>query len=287
MKVVVTADLHYGIGGKEDLNLCRFLEELGKNGPPDLLVICGDAAESIDYDAENFGMHHEVLFRLIREHVTDRIAFCAGNHDIWTKGALDSRDILEAGLPALAGRCGVTYLEAENLYLGDLAVVGTMGHYDYSLATPGLAINGRTVGMQDYISKIPPGYDIPLWNDASYIRWGLDDAEAFDMLFCGFEKRYLEALERADRIVIATHTVPIIEMNGFQHNNRVVSNFLNAFSGSSRLGEMILKHARDDKEIRVFCGHTHLAVEPVQKGNVTFCNVGSDYGKPASLVIEE
>ncbi len=287
MRIVVTADLHFGISPDCDDSTLRFIKALKKFAPIDLLVICGDVAETIDCSPENPGRNHERLFSEIEKLNIGRVAFCVGSHDIWTRNELvDSWTLYEGVLKRAANAAGYTYLDFENLYLDNWAVVGTMGHYDYSFATKGLEINGVIVKEGNYESKTPPGYLAPVWNDINYLRWDDSDQEVCERLCLAFEKRYEEAQEQADNIIVATHTAPILEMNGHQEKTDPRSNFLNAFSGAVKLGEIIMKGSQKKKVI-AFSGHTHLVVPTVIKEGIRFENVGGDYGSPRAILLDE
>ena len=262
------------------------LQDLQSLGEIDSFVIIGDVAESLELDSRHFGENHKKLFKCIKKLPVKNIAFCAGNHDIWNNRGLDSWEIFTERLKDIADDSGLTYLESENLYTEELAIVGTMGHYDYSLATKGLEVNGIKVEEDHYETKILPGYKAPLWNDAKYIHWPYGDKEACENICSAFDKRLDEAIKKRDRIIVATHTVPILEMNSHHYKEKPVSNFLNAFSGTTRLGEIILSHANKGKAIKAFSGHTHLAAGPVSISGVEFQNIGSDYGTPLYICLE-
>lgn len=287
MKIIVTADLHYGISPDLDEKTAKFIQGLSSLMPAKAIVICGDAAETIHLPPQQIGLNHRRLFTELKKLALENIAFCAGSHDIWTSGSLDSWEIYSRILKDVSNECGVTYLDSENLYLDNLAIVGTMGHYDYSLATGGLTVNGVEVELSHYELKTPPGHVSPVWNDANYVRWKYSDKEACTLICRDFELRYRQALEMSDTIIVATHTAPLMEMNGHQNKKNERSNFLNAFSGSSMLGEIILKHNRSGKKIRAYSGHTHLAAGPIVRDGVEFRNIGGDYGEPSYILIDD
>ncbi len=278
MRIVVTADLHFGISSSYDEKTMIFLEGLKEFLPIDLMIICGDAAETINLGPENKGENHKRLFSKIREIPVENIAFCAGNHDIWTRDADDSWEIYSEVLKDVARDFNITYLDFENLYLGDYAIVGSMGHYDYSFATKDLEMEGTVVNEGHYESKTPPGSLEPVWNDARYIRWKYSDRDACEKICDSFESRFMEAVNRADNVIVASHTAPIIEMNAHQNKSNARSNFFNAFSGASRLGEIMFKAV--GKNIIAFSGHTHLAAGPIIKNGIEFWNLGGGYGVP-------
>ena len=287
MKVIITADLHYGISPYHDKKTLQFIRGLSSLLPVDALVICGDAAETVHLSGKDTGFNHRRLFAEIKKLPIEEIAFCAGSHDIWTSSPLDSWQIYSTLLKNIADESGVTYLDSDNLYLNNLAIVGTMGHYDYSLATKGLTYRGMKVTATHYELKTPPGHSSPVWNDANHVRWDYSDKEACQRICQSFEERYKEAILKCDNIIVATHTVPNVEMNGHQEKNNERSNFLNAFSGTTRLEEIIMNYGEKTKKIKAFSGHTHLAVGPLIKEGVEFTNIGGDYGAPSYVLIDD
>lgn len=286
MRAIVTADLHYGMSKTCNAGVLSFLHTLEDLGHFDLMVICGDVAETIHLNGNSIGKNHRQVFRTIKKLDIDHIAFCAGNHDIWASGESNSWAIYTKTLREIAAEWGVTYLDFENLYLGDVAVTGTMGHYDYSFATKGLVVKGIPVEEKHYSNKTPPTCTAPVWSDANYINWEYSDVEACKKICGNFELRYTEAIARSDNIIAVTHSVPIMEMNGHQEKADPASNFLNAFSGSARLGEIISKGSATEKSIQAFSGHTHFAIAPEFIGGIKFCNIGSDYGNPQYHIVE-
>ena len=285
MRIVVTADLHFGISTLYDEMTMKFLRRLEKHLPIDLMIICGDVAENVNLGPSRIGDNHKRLFSKVREIPVGNIAFCAGNHDIWTGGVPDSWQIYSEVLRRVAADCHVSFLDFENLYLDEVAVVGSMGHYDYSFATEGLEIGNEIVNEGHYERKTLPGCDKPVWNDAIYVNWAYSDKEACEKICDSFEQKFKEALHRSDNIIVATHTAPIIEMNAYQNKSEPRSNFLNAFSGTSRLGEIMMNSRRSGKKIRAFSGHTHLAVGSIFKEGVEFINLGGDYGEPPLFIV--
>jgi len=264
-----------------------FLERLSKIKNINAIVIAGDIAENGPESTDEIGKHHRSAFELLKKTGCSKIAFCAGSHDIWCISQKpDSWDILQNSLFAMATEYGFTYLERENLYLDEIAIVGTMAHYDYSMAEEGLVFDGITVRTKHYRDKIPPGYDAPVWGDALYIRWQYNDIEACHLLLEDFEKRLSEANEKAKVILVASHTVPIIDMNGHIFNTNLQKRFLNAFCGTHLLNEIILRQNKNGKIKGAISGHTHVKIGPITRDGITYRNIGGDYGSPRYEIIE-
>lgn len=280
MRIGCVADLHYGIESDVNRAVEAFIEREIAPANLDLLVIAGDLAETVTDDGA-IGTHHRILLSRLRTAVNGKIAFCAGNHDIWTNDPqLDSERIYRDLLRDIASETGTTYLDAENLLSGDLAVVGCYGHFDFSLRIPDLLYRGNPVTEEHYRSQTPPGHSAPIWMDGLRIHWRFDDCGACAEICAQGHARMQRALESARRILFVSHGVPRNEVNGHRQSQRPESLFLNAFSGTARLEEII--RLADPKLIRVVAvsGHTHKQVPRTSIEGIEYLNVGGNYGTP-------
>lgn len=281
MRIGVTSDLHYGMSPKINRAIHRFIEETLAPAELDLLVIAGDVAESQALPASRIGSRHAEVLERIRDAVAAPLAFCAGNHDIWsTDPDIDSWHIYRDRLARVAGQAGVTYLETDNLSLPELTVVGCYGHFDFSLRIPDLVIAGTTVSMAHYQRQTPPGHEEPVWMDGQRIHWDLSDEEACARI-CRLAGRRMEpAITRGKPVLFVSHTVPRQEVNGHFESNDAVSLFLNAFSGTSRLEGIVRMAADHGVPVTAVSGHTHRRVPMQTLDGVRYLNAGGEYAHP-------
>ncbi len=281
MIIGCTADLHYGITAAVSRRVESFLERVVAPAGLDVLLIAGDVAETGGLSYAEVGRHHERLLTLARDAAGCPVAFCAGNHDIWTTDPwLDSATIHEQLLADAGARAGATYLDGGNLTVGEVVIAGCYGHYDYSLRTPNLVFNGQAVTDEHYrAQRLPGGADV-VWMDALRIHWGWNDEQAC-ALICDAGRRRVEAglAERRD-LVLVSHTVPRAEVNGHTGSRQPVSLFLNAFSGTLRLEEILRQAAARGGRVLSVSGHTHLRVPPTAIDGREYLNVGGNYGAP-------
>jgi Icc-related predicted phosphoesterase len=287
MRILATADIHLGYD-RATRGAENFLKKLADVKNIDVILVAGDIAENGAESTDEICKHHRKAFEHLRNTGCRNIAIIAGSHDIWTFGENpDSWQILMEYLYNLAGEFGITYLERQNLYVDDIAFAGTMGHYDYSMADPGLIINGIVISSKHYRKNIPPGYDEPWWGDAGRIRWEYDDPQACRIILDAFNQRLKEACEKSEKVIILSHTVPIQDLNGhiFSLNNPK-SRFRSAYSGTKALNSLILENNPEGKIKEVISGHTHLKVGPITKDGIRYRNIGGDYGKPVYQIIE-
>jgi UDP-2,3-diacylglucosamine pyrophosphatase LpxH len=287
MRIGLTGDLHWGISARHDKGVAAFIDSELSAASLSLLIVAGDLAEMAGLSGEEAGKNHASLFARLRSACDCPIAVCAGNHDIWAaKTKFDSMAIYRELLPRFAEAGGVTYLDKVNLRLPELTVVGCYGHFDYSLRTKGLEMNGTEVTFEHYATEIPPGYTHPLWMDSTMISWEHDDRDACRRICELGLQRMLAAGIRGKPILFVTHSVPRSELNGHHESDNKESQFRNAFCGTDLLESMIRAVAGKGVPITTVSGHTHRQVGPTEIDGVIYLNTGSEYGAPKLTVID-
>lgn len=141
MRLLITADLHYNHPRSQAL--ARQLIEQINALQPDALLVVGDTAVA-DGDALETCLK---LFDLPGPKL-----FLAGNHELWTHGP-DSYALFTHELPQRVQALGWHWLETQPFHLTDqVAVVGSVGWYDYSMAAAQLKIP-----LRFYQAKFHPG----------------------------------------------------------------------------------------------------------------------------------
>ena len=277
MRLLVTADLHYNHPRSRPVAEDLIDRMNGAGG--DAVVVGGDTAVA-DGDA---------LERcLARFACAGPKLFVAGNHELWTHRP-DSHELFTDELPRRVRALGWHWLEGDPVTLGDVAVVGSVGWYDYSFARPELGIPRRF-----YAAKVSPGAAerlggsfsplldpaddvLPIardvvarWNDGKFVHLGRTDeqflAERLDEL-----RQSLQRVASARAVVAAVHCLPFRQLLPPPHSAQW--DFVKAYLGSDRIGQLLLAHAN----VRhVYCGHSHYAAEATI-GDLHAVNVGSGY----------
>ncbi len=276
MRLLLTADLHYNHPKSRPL-ADEVIDHMNQAGG-DVLVVIGDTAVA-DGDA---------LERcLSRFQFAGPKLFVAGNHELWTHGD-DSYELFTTTLPRRVRDLGWHWLETEPFTAGDVAVVGTVGWYDYSFASPELGIPRRfyaakvSPGAAERFTAFAPLFEqadditpiarevIARWNDGKFVKLHRND-EAFLHEILDRLERQLMSLSNCREIIACVHHVPFRELLPPPHSAQW--DFAKAFMGSERLGQLLMSCP---KVKRVFCGHSHFRMDE-NIGDLRAINIGSGY----------
>lgn len=121
MKIVVTADIHYGVGNNQHIVKSMAKRIIKTNA--DILILAGDT----------FHFQQQLLIDCL--HLFDAFRgdklFVEGNHDLWTNTS-DSLVLYEKIIPKIVKQCGFHYLDQKPFMKGNVGFVGNIGWYDYS-----------------------------------------------------------------------------------------------------------------------------------------------------------
>jgi Icc-related predicted phosphoesterase len=283
MRLLATADLHYNHAASRPLAE-ELIDKMNRAGG-DVLVVVGDTASGDGDDLERC---------LERFHFSGPKLLVAGNHELWTTRG-DSYSLFREELPRRAAAMGWHWLEAQPFLAGNVAIVGSVGWYNYSFAQPDLQIPRRF-----YEAKISPGAaqrltgfehllgdDVPptardilaRWNDGKFVHLGRSDDAFLKELLEGLE-RSLESVKQTPHIVAAIHHLPFAQL---LPPPRIPQwDFAKAYLGSAQIGELLARYAN----VRhVLCGHSHLALE-AKIGPIHAINIGSGYRWKTYRVLE-
>ena len=263
MRLILTADLHFGKNATGDASAREMAREINSLGA-DALILAGDNAA---FDPELF---HD-CFQLFADFPGRKLALC-GNHDLWTRDG-DSHAIYEHVFATWAEETGFEYLEGAPVVIGGVGIAGSIGWYDYSFRDEDLDI------PQKYFEQnFHPKY--ARWNDGVFVKMSMSDTEFHAQCLATLEEGIQSLLPRTDTIVAVTHMVAFEEMR--VQRQGPVWGFCNAFMGSRSLGELLLRYP----EIRHhFCGHTHLH-HVYEMNGMRSVNIGSNYLQKRYEILE-
>ncbi|MCG3180527.1 MAG: hypothetical protein BIFFINMI_02889 [Phycisphaerae bacterium] len=289
MRLIATADLHYNIARSRGPTEALAADIVARGG--DVLLLVGDLAGA------DKGPFEECL--ALFGGFPGRKLFVAGNHELWSRGATDALALLRDELPARGARHGFACLEYQPVLLGPVAIVGTVGWYDYSFRDPALDLP-----LRFYRRKVSPGaaryftehrdllenaddltdghHELTArWMDGVHVNLPAGD-EAFTRMLADKLATQLDAVAReVDRIVVAIHHVPFARMMP-ELPPGANWQFVAAYMGSELLGQACLAQP---KVTDVICGHTHQPLT-IREGHIQCHNVGSNYHTKRKLELE-
>lgn len=289
-RVLVTADLHADharSGALADELIAEINQQ--PEGAFDALLLVGDTATSVGDAIERC---------LAKFTFTGPKLYVPGNHELWTHGP-DSYALWRDELPVRVRDAGWQWLSDEPYTSpgGDVAIVGSVGWYDYSFAQPELNIPrrfyaakvspGAAARYEEYQHLLDESADVDArareifarWNDGKFVKLHRSDEAFLDELLAKLRTQ-LDALKQVRHIIAAIHHLPFRALLPAPHSAQW--DFAKAYLGSERLGELLLRYPN----VRtVICGHSHLAVE-AKVGHIHAINIGSGYRAKLFRVIE-
>lgn len=295
MRLFVTADLHYNHRHSRPLAdelIDRMNAELQ---PGDAVLVVGDTAA---------GDGDELEQCLTRFSVGGPRLLVAGNHELWTRRD-DSHRLFTDELPARAAAIGWHWLEERPVRLNErVAVVGSIGWYDYGFALPHLGIPRRfyehkispavAVRLDEYAFLLattdditPAGMEVAArWNDGRHVRLHRSDEQFLAERLAALDRDLssLDADSAIERVIVGVHHVPMPELMPPKPPEHVMTGkaFAGAFLGSPAIGQMLLRHR---KVAEVCCGHSHFPAQ-ADVGHIRGVNIGSGYRMKMFEVVE-
>jgi Icc-related predicted phosphoesterase len=278
MRVVFTSDLHHNNArsrpGAEEL-----IEKINQTGG-DVLVLVGDSAVLADGALEAC---------LSRFRFAGEKLFVPGNHELWSHGG-DSYELFTRILPQKIRELGWRWLPGEPFVTDTLAIVGSLGWYDYSFAQADLGIPrrfyeakispGAAERFEEYAGLFNPSDDISKksrdilarWNDGKFVTLHRTDDQFLDEMLAAL-KSQLDALREHPRVIAAIHQLPFRELLPPPHTAQW--DFAKAYLGSEKIGRLLLQYSNVRE---VICGHSHFPAE-AQVGHIHAKNTGCGYSR--------
>ncbi len=269
--IAVTADLHYPSTARK--RLTGLVEDIRDAEAPDLVALGGDIGE-VRQGLGNF-MHCLSIFREVLGETP--ILVIVGNHDLWVHedAAWNSLHLFNSLLPALTERYKCHWLETSNYIHGQLAVVGSYLHYDYSAKDT----VGPTAGLSDEFFEQNRN---KVLNDR-FMKGLPSDREFAKQLGEAFRERLQQAQDDPNikSIVVLTHVSCLEEQmsrNPHDYQWSIAAPYFGNLAHQDFIKGM-------SKVRYVISGHSHQP-KKVSLPGLEIINLGSDYGKPAFEIIE-
>ena len=264
MRILITGDLHYQPTARQVyVDFAAWVTAQA----PDCFVLAGD----VGHPLRLFRRGLELFARL-----TCPRLLIAGNHDLY-HSEHDSRTLWEDVLPRQAQEAGYIWLETTPLLLGDVAVCGTLGWYDYSARAPHLPFDDT-----DY-RRLKPLVN----HDGDFVNWPWSDRAMSRYLLRRFTAT-LTALEHdpsVRQVLVVTH-MPIFPAALPDYPESERYSLQRAFLGNFTLGEAVQKYS---KVTHVVSGHLHRAGHwqvAGAKQPIDFQLIGSSRGRPGAVIID-
>ena len=181
--------------------------------------------------------------------------------------------------------------------MDDLAIVGSVGWYDYSFAQPNLGIPrrfyeakispGAAERFSEFAHLFQPDDDFPpharqvvaRWNDGRFVHLHRSDEAFLDELLSKLSDQ-LESLRNTKRVIAAVHHLPFAELLPPPHSAQW--DFAKAYLGSARIGQLLLRY---ENLTDIFCGHSHFKAE-AKVGYIRAVNIGSGYRQKRMMTID-
>lgn len=256
MKVAYTSDIHADIT-LNNKQLVPYLVNRIKEIEPDVFVIAGDVSNSLDGLDNTLKQFSELECLKV---------MIPGNHDVWfeSKNSLrkgkDSFYKYREAIPQICKSNGFIYPIEEPYIINNIAIVGNLGWYDYSMAD--IRLTDKYNFLDYTIGKFLEGE----WNDSKYAVWlrapnspnwkerlrTFNNNAVFEQLFYELKAVVQQIPNSIKQLLIVLHTAPFKEciLTG-----DVPSPF-DAYEGSVQIGEFISDVAKD-RSVSVICGHRH------------------------------
>jgi 3',5'-cyclic AMP phosphodiesterase CpdA len=284
MRLLVTADLHYNHAKSKPLAI-DLIDQINRAGA-DAILLAGDTAIADGDDLETC---------LARFTTRGPKLFLCGNHELWTRQA-DSHHLFTHDLPRRIQALGWQWLETTPFMARAFAIVGTIGWYDYSFASPLLNIPRRfyeakiSPGAAEHFKRTdlladpsditPAGMNvIARWNDGKFVKLHRSDEAFLDECLERLQA-HLDAVRHVPNVIVATHHLPFRELLPPSRYNQL--EFAKAYLGSDKLGDLIRRYPNVS---RVFCGHSHFPAQATID-HLRAINIGSSYRHKTFLTVD-
>jgi predicted phosphohydrolase len=262
---------------------------------PDVFVLAGDVANTL-------ACMNDALAPF--EQLDCLKVMVPGNHDVWTESnrqvrkGHDSFYKYREAIPEICRRHGFVCPVASPHMAGDIAVVGNIGWYDYSLQDARLSSN---YDRNDYDRGT---FGSAVWNDKRYAVWlarpgvegwrqrrlTLSNDAVFARHFGDLRSAVQQIPAGVEKALLVLHTAPFSECI----TPKAQPSPFDAYQGSAAIGDFIETVVAVDRQVHIICGHRH---EPLflERGSVRvyrspvvyLAGVDIDYAATAAQAIGE
>lgn len=253
IRVVSLSDLHldHRANWKVAEQMAYQLVEMA----PEVLILAGDLASTTERVVK--------VLEFFRP-LAPAVLFVPGNHDLWqipppaipgepAPSPPDTWQLYRETWPELCKGVGVHYLPDSPWVRGDVAVVGTSGWYDYSLAS---WLSRQFYTDTHFQEKIHGLYQ---WVDRIRVSWQdgtgaeLPDGAVARIMEADLASQLQSLPPTVENVIAVTHHVPFEE--SAPRFWMLAQGYFTAFMGSVGLGKIL---AADPRVHLVIHGHAHV-----------------------------
>ena len=273
MKIGAISDIHIDSNERHFNNFLDILITYIDDLQLDILIIPGDIAGQKSV-LENFFIATKYL------DIPHKL-YVPGNHCLWASTDT-SWELFFNKLPKICENNGWHFLPRNPLMIGNTAILGTPGWYDYS--TRNKKFDGL-ISQKDYVNKI---YGNAIWMDRKYIRFGMDDLKVSKLFIEQLDRDWNYLKDRhtseIENIIVISHIVPYEDM--VLHKNIIEQDFFSSYIGCTNLGKYIDNIESDKKKYSIF-GHSHFPQRQIRRNGVEAICVPLGYKHQMKNNLEE
>jgi putative phosphoesterase len=243
MRIGVLSDIHVDLEHAAPEGVLDGLAAAVTENAVEAMIIAGDVANDYRVTLQTL--------RALEQRTGVKVLFVPGNHDIWTERhpRMSSWDIYDALLD-FSGNLAAGPRQLPNGWV----VIGDLGWYDFSF--------GGSQYSPEEFERMQIG--ARLWQDKLKAVWNRPTRDVHRFFL---EKLDSQLTQHAGRnIILVTHVVPIRDFTVQPPD--AAWNYLNAFLGSSRYGELALAHGVGIS----ISGHVHYRRQKTVGKTTFICN---------------
>lgn len=258
MRIAAISDLHV-LPDDGDIELLRSIRRRVEEISPDVFIIAGDISDQLELLSKS----------LSQLHMPDCAnLFVAGNHDVWFEDGKPptSLDKYSKIIRDICDKNGFIHLPDYQFINDDIAIVGSIGWYDYSFRRSELEIPFENYEQKEYRGAV--------WYDVFKIDWRFSDIEATSLFNQKLEYDLSTLPESVTQVVYVSHHLPFRELTIYK--DRFPWDFHSAFMGAQSTGRIL---ENDGRVMLSISGHSHVR-NKIQIGNITAMTVPLGYGRP-------
>ncbi|SDC34140.1 metallophosphoesterase [Geotoga petraea] len=241
MKISILSDIHVDKQFVESDPIEDALIKVLNEEKPDYLIIAGDIAD-------DYRKSLEILY-FLEKNTKTKILFVPGNHDLWSKeNGIENTNEIYLKMKEFKGN-----LSNGPVIIGNWAIVGDVGWYDYSFAHEKYSLEQLSAG-NDFNRH---------WQDKKYVNWQKDDISVTNE----FKEKLNQQIDdlKDKNIILVTH---VVTHEKFTVKNRDMWEYFNAYLGTKNYDDLYKK----ENVKYVIMGHVHYRKKIKEDGTIFICN---------------